>query len=261
MTETGVYKMNVEEERDDKTLQDILDRWERGEELEDDDVAVIERMVERDGIDPRSRGLLECVRRDVFGPSGSTSGPAASETVDAIMSSLPKRGAVIPAGDRFARVATGIGAAAAGFAMLIGSVALLLHVTGGAGPREASVARGDSVDAGGVERVAASEEYPQVLGRTEDPASRDTYLVVRFQLYAPEAGEVSLVGDFNEWDPDRNQLADPEGNGAWEVEIRVRPGEVYTYNFLIDGERWVPDPNAMRRIRDSFGGEKSVLSL
>jgi hypothetical protein len=86
-------------------------------------------------------------------------------------------------------------------------------------------------------------------------------VVVRLELSAPDAGSISLVGDFNDWEPNRLLLKDPDQDGVWEIRLRLPKGESYTYNFLIDGETWVTDPNALFHVKDGFGGESSILSL
>jgi hypothetical protein len=41
--------------------------------------------------------------------------------------------------------------------------------------------------------------------------------------------------------------------------VPLRPG-VHDYAFVVDGERWVADPNAPQ-VDDSFGGTNSRISL
>jgi len=36
---------------------------------------------------------------------------------------------------------------------------------------------------------------------------------------------------------------------------------VYTYNFLLNGRRWIADPSSLRHVDDGFGGTSSVLDL
>lgn len=84
---------------------------------------------------------------------------------------------------------------------------------------------------------------------------------VHFTLAAPEASSVTLVGDFSDWEASRHELADPDGDGVWETRVRLKKGGVYEYNFIIDGEEWIPDPNALMQVDDGFGGESSLLSL
>ena len=83
---------------------------------------------------------------------------------------------------------------------------------------------------------------------------------VHFTLEAPSASRVSLVGDFNGWRPGQLNLK-PAQNGVWEITIALRKGAIYTYNFLIDDERWMPDPHSESQIDDGFGGLSSVLRL
>ncbi len=86
-------------------------------------------------------------------------------------------------------------------------------------------------------------------------------VLVRFELAAAEARQVNLVGDFSEWDPHRLAMKDVTGEGDWQITIRLKKGRVYTYNFLMDGRRWVADPSSLRRVDDGFGGTSSVLEL
>jgi hypothetical protein len=85
--------------------------------------------------------------------------------------------------------------------------------------------------------------------------------LVRFELVAPEAQSVNLVGDFSDWDPHRFAMKDATGEGSWQITIRLKKGQVYTYNFLMDGRQWISDPNSLRQVADGFGGESSVLEL
>ncbi len=86
-------------------------------------------------------------------------------------------------------------------------------------------------------------------------------VVVYLQFYAPDAGEVAVVGDWNDWDPASDVLQDRDGDGRWDIRIKVQPGREYRYQFLIDGEQWVPDPNAPISLNDGFGGENSILNI
>lgn len=90
--------------------------------------------------------------------------------------------------------------------------------------------------------------------------SQQAILMVRFTLNAPSASRVSLAGDWNGWRPvGLNPKAGQ--NGVWEIAVPLRAGAVYTYEFLIDGQKWVPDPHSESQIDDGFGGLNSVLRL
>jgi 1,4-alpha-glucan branching enzyme len=90
------------------------------------------------------------------------------------------------------------------------------------------------------------------------PFENDIAAVV-FSLNAPEAKSVSLVGDFNNW----NLMSMPmeKRNGIWEIKAQLKKDRVYTYNFVIDRQNWITDPNSIESIEDGFGGESSVLKI
>ena len=94
-----------------------------------------------------------------------------------------------------------------------------------------------------------------------DSAGNQREVAVRFYLEAPSASRVALVGDWNDWDTEADHLRDLEGDGLWEIEIRLIPGREYRYQFLIDGKEWIADPGAPLSVDDGFGGENSVLQL
>jgi hypothetical protein len=91
--------------------------------------------------------------------------------------------------------------------------------------------------------------------RTKDTIS------VRFALYAPEASTVELAGDFTSWNPETYVLKKTGADGMWEVLVPLKKGRVYVYNFVIDGDRWIADPEAAARVDDGFGGSSSLLRL
>jgi len=85
----------------------------------------------------------------------------------------------------------------------------------------------------------------------------DTYPIcsaeVQFSLKINDskAHTVAIAGDFNNWDPQANILEDPEGDGIWTGTLNLEPGR-YEYMFIMDGEKWFPDPNALRYVKDSI---------
>lgn len=82
---------------------------------------------------------------------------------------------------------------------------------------------------------------------------------VLFQLEAPEAASVTMAGDFNDWDPKATPLTREADGGRWSVRLPLARG-TYRYAFLIDGRRWVADPNA-RSLADDFGGSNSLVTV
>lgn len=82
---------------------------------------------------------------------------------------------------------------------------------------------------------------------------------IELRLHAP-ASHVMVVGDFNDWDPAATPLRRGNEGGTWTVELRLPPGR-YRYTFLVDGRRWVPDPEEPRAADDDFGAPMSVLTV
>jgi 1,4-alpha-glucan branching enzyme len=55
----------------------------------------------------------------------------------------------------------------------------------------------------------------------------------RFAVWAPNAESVSVIGDFNGWDPRTHQLSPHASSGIWEGFIpEARPGAVYKYRVV-----------------------------
>ena len=88
------------------------------------------------------------------------------------------------------------------------------------------------------------------------PVAADTRPVL-LRLAAP-ASRVSVVGDFNDWDPAATPLR--RDGGTWTVQLHLRPGR-YHYTFLIDGRRWASDPAEPRAAESDFGAPMSVLTV
>ena len=75
-----------------------------------------------------------------------------------------------------------------------------------------------------------------------------------------EVHTVAIAGDFNDWNPQANLLEDPEGDGIWTGTLKLEPGR-YEYMFVLDGEKWFPDPNALRYVKDGFGNKNAILEI
>ena len=71
---------------------------------------------------------------------------------------------------------------------------------------------------------------------------------------------VAIAGDFNNWNPQANLLEDPEGDGIWTATLNLEPGR-YEYMFVMDGEKWFPDPNALRYVKYGFGNKNAILEI
>ncbi|MBN1523034.1 MAG: isoamylase early set domain-containing protein [Spirochaetales bacterium] len=86
-------------------------------------------------------------------------------------------------------------------------------------------------------------------------------ITIHLVYEAPQAHSVAVVGDWNDWDPNAHQLADPDRDGVWEIKLELTKNNEYRYQFYIDGDKWVPDPKSNLQVDDGFGGKNSVLGI
>ena len=78
---------------------------------------------------------------------------------------------------------------------------------------------------------------------------------VQFEFPAPEAQEVYLTGDFNNWDSKAN-LMKKDKNGVWKAVLSLKPGR-YEYRFFADGI-WKNDPCCPGCVPNEFGSMNCV---
>jgi chromosome partitioning protein len=113
--------------------------------------------------------------------------------------------------------------------------------------------------------VVADEDEVRVeeAVQTSAPASqKETYGPVRvpggvlFQIEAPGAGRVLVMGNFNSW-REPIELNDDDEDGIWTAIARLDPG-TYQYKFMVD-DRWQPDPSNPVEVDDAHGGRNSIL--
>ena len=78
-----------------------------------------------------------------------------------------------------------------------------------------------------------------------------------FSFSAPEAQNVSLVGNFNNWDYTKTMKKDKDG--LWKSRYDLEPGK-YEYRYLVDGE-WQNDPNCENTQPNQYGTHNCILEV
>jgi hypothetical protein len=91
------------------------------------------------------------------------------------------------------------------------------------------------------------------------PARTDGARILTLNVTVPAARSVAVAGDFNGWDAG-SHLLKRRGADRWTITLPLRPG-VYEYLLLVDGEKWLLDPENPVRIPDGFGGFNSGVEL
>lgn len=104
-----------------------------------------------------------------------------------------------------------------------------------------------------VAAAPAASTLPRAAHVTSTPT---VTRLTHFALLAPDARSVTLVGDFNNWDPTATPLR--RVDGTWHVDIPLAAGR-HAYAFVVDGGEWVPDPAAPREQDSDFGRSNSLL--
>lgn len=75
---------------------------------------------------------------------------------------------------------------------------------------------------------------------------------------APQAKHVSVVGDFNGWNPHANPMQ-KGGDGNWSLRVDLRHGH-HRYVYIVDGQVTL-DPKAMGIARDDQNQRVSLIAV
>ena len=83
---------------------------------------------------------------------------------------------------------------------------------------------------------------------------------IQFDLRLPLnfAANVSVVGDFNDWDGSVTPMTRDAASGEWSARVTLLPGR-HVYAYLVDGEKWVVDPLAPQIPDAGYGPANAVV--
>jgi len=80
---------------------------------------------------------------------------------------------------------------------------------------------------------------------------------VTFQI-SKEMGDqfskVSVVGDFNNWDPSANYFSETEKDGSYSVSVMLESNQEHQFRYLGDGVNWFNEPDANMEIESFYPG-------
>jgi 1,4-alpha-glucan branching enzyme len=96
---------------------------------------------------------------------------------------------------------------------------------------------------------------PHSLGPLPRYSAKRNLHHAAFFCHAPEAKQVSLVGDFNRWDSTATPMS-RQPDGRWMASVELSHG-YHQYLFLVDGKREL-DPNATGKGRNE---SNEIVSL
>jgi len=81
---------------------------------------------------------------------------------------------------------------------------------------------------------------------------------IEFRRWDDRARFVSVVGDFNNWNPENDILA-RDGSNIWRLKKRLPKG-TYRYKYIVDGQ-WLPDVYNEKSASDATGSVCSVITI
>ncbi len=81
---------------------------------------------------------------------------------------------------------------------------------------------------------------------------------VEFEFEDADAKKVSVVGNFNDWNKDANQMK--LENGVWKCTVHLKPGK-HEYQFVVNDTDWVVDPKSGNAVKNKYEGMNSVIEI
>ncbi|MDX2248212.1 MAG: isoamylase early set domain-containing protein [Bacteroidia bacterium] len=76
-----------------------------------------------------------------------------------------------------------------------------------------------------------------------------------------EADSVSVVGEFNEWNPSAAPMK-PMKSGEFSTTLELEQGNEYQFRYLINGKDWTNDNEADKYVATPYGdAQNSVIVL
>jgi len=91
-----------------------------------------------------------------------------------------------------------------------------------------------------------------------NPYGKQNLRAINFICNAPQASSVSLVGDFNGWNPAANPMKQMPDK-AWFLTVELKHGH-HRYAFLIDGTLTI-DPRGLGITRNDKGERVSLVPV
>ena len=82
---------------------------------------------------------------------------------------------------------------------------------------------------------------------------------VTFEYANENATEVTLVGDFNDWEPAAMKQAKKAGS-PFRAKVRLPKNGEYQFRYYVDGNYWANDEEADAYRPNEFGEDNSVVS-
>lgn len=97
-----------------------------------------------------------------------------------------------------------------------------------------------------------------IFGKTNRYSAKNNIRTISFMHVAPQAQEVCLMGEFNQWDPKSHPMR-KYPDGAWRLDLDFTHGH-HQYLLMVDGQP-VLDPRAHGITRNKNNERVSMIAV
>ena len=73
------------------------------------------------------------------------------------------------------------------------------------------------------------------------------------------AERITVVGDFNDWDAERDAMTQSRHDGNWRLTLVLEAGREFQFRYLVNRLDWHNDWRADKYARSKFGSDNSVV--
>ncbi len=91
------------------------------------------------------------------------------------------------------------------------------------------------------------------------PSSAAVSVHFTYRPDTSDPGQISVAGEFNNWNASADLMSDDDGDGVFEATIEIEPGR-YEYKIVVDNV-WMEDPVATEQTANPFGEFNSVITI
>jgi hypothetical protein len=105
------------------------------------------------------------------------------------------------------------------------------------------------------EKVDLKQRMEEIL---KDELPKFQLIEVDLTLQAPDAQNVYVAGDFNNWKTDDTSMMQ-KVDGTWKLKVSLPAGR-YRYRFVKDGE-WIEDPSNQNHAMNPYGQMDSLIEV
>lgn len=105
------------------------------------------------------------------------------------------------------------------------------------------------------------EMWEEEAGKTEDNTTArvsGSESEVVFEFEDADAVKVAIVGNFNDWNKDKNPMK--KENGVWKCTLNLKPGK-HEYQFVVNDTDWIVDPKSGTAVKNKFEGMNSIIEI